>query len=348
MTSVRLLQAIAISIAVSALALQIVFGVEYLGPSATTPTLFAMALVLISMAILPKLCALAIKAHRWWLAVMLTVTFAAGLLHSLPATVGRTAELKETKVVTAETVAKKTAEAEKLLDDELQRARDRLKDAQDFTTRKCKWTAYSGNCAEAKRTEAEKQSRVDALVSNVVALNLEAADNAAIKINLGDTGSEFLAKGLQLMGYKADAGTIRLVSVIGFGLWLDLIIWVLLEFGTSTQLAAKLSMAAQAPVTSQAVPFAINTIRSFTGIAHPGVRDGAAMDANAAFADLCCEVSAGRFHGVIAYGNRWRCTKGEASKRLSGWEQTKLIRTEKHGKLKLVTDIQQPELKSAA
>lgn len=201
-------QVVAIVLAVATLALQITIGLEHL-EGASNATKASIVLVMISMAVLPKLIEVAAGARMYALTSVLLLAFGSWFLYSLPATVGRTGEVKEMRIARA----KATGESQKLLLEELQRARQRLEDAAKDATAKCK-NPSSDNCRAARSTETERQSRVDVLLAEVI---------GSPAASPGDVASDLLAWAMAPLGLSADA--IRKISVLAFALGLDLIIW---------------------------------------------------------------------------------------------------------------------------
>ncbi len=202
------------------LLLQIVGGLEYTeGGSPFTKA--SMVLAMITLALLPVFIEGALRSKARGIAMALFVAFVAFLAYSLPATVGRTGEIKEVKVAEA----KQSGEGRKLLEAELVRAQERLDLAGKDAKAACARASYSDNCKGWERTEKERQARVDALRKEL---------GGAPAAKLGDTGSEVWAWALAQTGISAEA--IRKGSVLSFGLGLDIVIWALVWFATSAKI----------------------------------------------------------------------------------------------------------------
>ena len=102
--------------------------------------------------------------ERAWVAFMLMLPAAiAGSAYTLTGTLGRQAESHETRALSATDA---TA-GRKLLDGELKRARDSLKDASEQATRACRKSAYSDNCSSWTHREKAYQARVDQLIVQI-------------------------------------------------------------------------------------------------------------------------------------------------------------------------------------
>lgn len=102
--------------------------------------------------------------ERAWVAFMLMLPAAiAGSAYTLTGTLGRQAESHETRALSATDAN----EGRKLLDGELKRARDSLKDASEQATRACRKSAYSDNCSSWTHREKAYQARVDQLIVQI-------------------------------------------------------------------------------------------------------------------------------------------------------------------------------------
>lgn len=209
----------AMALAVCLLLLQIAGGLEYTeGGSLFTKA--SMVAAMIVLALLPLFIEGALRSKARGIAAALFVAFAAFLAYSLPATVGRTGEIKEVKVAEA----KQSGEGRKLLEAELKRTDERLQMAITDVSKFCKNT-YSDNCAGARLVERERQARADQLRKEL---------GGAPVTKLGDTGSDIWAWALAMTGVSSE--TIRKGSVLCFGLGLDVVIWALMWFATSAKI----------------------------------------------------------------------------------------------------------------
>lgn len=232
----------AMALAGALLILQIVGGLEYTeGGSLFTKA--SMIAAMVTLAVLPAFFEAAWRRRAFGITAALLVAFVAFLAYSLPATVGRTGEIKETKA----TDAKLSGEARKLLADELKRAQERLDTAAKDVKTACAKAAYSDNCQGWKRTESDRQARVDKLRNEI---------GHAPAPKPGDTGSEVWAWALSWTGVTAEA--IRKGSVLAFGAGLDIVIWALVWFSTSHKIGGRVSKPANdaepLPLTPATVP----------------------------------------------------------------------------------------------
>lgn len=309
-------QVVAIVLAIATLGLQITIGLEHLEGS-TIATKASIVLVMVTLAVLPKIIETSAGARMYGLSAVLLFAFAAWLAYSLPATVGRIGEVKEVKVAEV----KASGEGRKLLDLEMQRAQDRLKMAESDIARLCK-NPYSDNCTSARLVERERQARVDQLLSELV-------DRKAAPV--GDVASDLLAWALASAGLSSDA--IRKGSVLAFALGLDVIIWSLVWFGTTDRIRTREEVSAASATTGAASASA--SPPSPGG----GQRVAAPLSDEDSLADIRREVAAGRHHGVVEYGTRWHVSKGEASKRISSFEEAGETTCTLSGRQKLVTGI---------
>lgn len=216
------LQMGAIAWAIALLGLQIMAGIEHTeGGSAYTR--MSMIATMLTIACLPVWIEAARRTRSWGICAALSVAFLAFLTYSLPATIGRTGEVKEVKVAEA----KASGEGRKLLEQELNRTSERLQMAINDVAAKCK-NAWSDNCKSARLLESERQARVDQI-------RTELGHTPAPKI--GDVGSDSLAWALTALGVPADA--IRRFSALAFAMGLDIIVWALIWFGTSHKIAGR-------------------------------------------------------------------------------------------------------------
>lgn len=310
-------QVVAIVLAILTLALQVTIGLEHL-EGASNATKASIVLVMIILALLPKFVELAVGARMFGLSAALLLAFGAWFAYSLPATVGRTGEVKVAKVAEAKAVR----ESHKLLLAEFERAQQRLAEAARDAKDKCRNPA-SDNCKAARLTETERQSRVDVLLVEVVGTKVPSS---------GDVASDLLAWALAPLGLSAEA--IRNSSTLAFAFGLDILIWALTFFGTSDRLRHQSG-------TVNASPRAIDAA---TVSASPSPPDGGQKVAKTLsdddrLSDIRREVSAGRHHGVVEYGTRWGVTKGESSKTISALEEKGEITCTRAGHQKLVTGI---------
>lgn len=310
-------QGVAIVLAVATLALQITLGLEHL-EGASNATKASIVLVMVTLAVLPKIIEVAAGARMYALTGVLLLAFGSWLAYSLPATVGRTGEVKEARIAEA----KASGEGRKLLTLELERSRARLSMAESDVTRLCK-NPYSDNCTSARLVERERQARVDQLLAEMV-------DRKGPPV--GDVASDLLAWGLSSVGLTADA--IRKGSVLAFAFGLDVIIWSLIWFGTTDRLRKRADVSGNGQETIHAA-----TVSAPSAPPDGGQKVPRCLSDEDRLADIRREVSAGRHHGVVEYGARWGLSKAEASKTISSLEDDGEITCTHAGRQKLVTGI---------
>lgn len=217
------LQYCAIAWAIVLLGLQIMAGLEYTEGGSVYARL-SMIATMVTLAGLPVFLESARRTKSYGIGAALAVAFIAFLTYSLPATIGRTGEVKETKVLEA----KASGEGRKLLEQELTRAHERLDLASRDVKGACSKTSYSDNCEGWKRTEKERQARVDQIRKEL---------GHAPVAKVGDIGGDNIAWALTYMGVPAEA--VRRFTSISFALGLDVIIWALIWFGSSDKVAGR-------------------------------------------------------------------------------------------------------------
>lgn len=235
MRHTTLIQRLAIAWACVMLGLQIVAAVEYTSGGSLYSVL-SMVATMMTLAVLPMFIEAARRARSWGIMSALAVAFGLFLAYSLPATVGRTGEIKEAKAAEAAV----SGEARKLLADELARAQERLDLASKDVKIACTKASYSDNCQGWRRTEKERQARVDALRKEI---------GGAPPPKVGDTGSEAWAWALSWLGISAEA--IRRGAVLAFGAGLDVVIWSLMWFGASDKVAGRKPQPIEEPLPPQ-------------------------------------------------------------------------------------------------
>ncbi len=201
----------ALATAGALLGLQILLGFEFT-TGGTVGTQASMVLAMVTLAALPVFIEAARQIKAWGLVIALGIAFVALLAYSLPATTGRTGEIKAAKVADAAAVA-------------------RIRDDFDRTTATLKWAlpdmVTECGSGEGKNCRA-KRNTVKALEDR--AQSLQASLAAAEKAAPGDVGAETLA--WASMGVLS-ADTVRRGGVIAFALGLDIAIWALIWLATS-------------------------------------------------------------------------------------------------------------------
>lgn len=201
----------ALAMAGCLLGLQIVLGLEATA-GGSLGTQASMILAMVTLAALPVFMEAARKVRAWGLVVALGIAFIAFLAYSLPATTGRTGEIKQSKVADAAAVAR--------VRDDLQRTTVTLEWARKDMIEDC-------GSGEGKRCRA-KRNTVQALDDRAGKLRNELA--AGEKAAPGDLGAEAWA--WASFG-TVTAETVRRGGVIAFALGLDVAIWSLIWLATS-------------------------------------------------------------------------------------------------------------------
>lgn len=198
----------ALGLAVALLGLQVILGLEYTA-GGTLGTQASMIFAMVTLAVLPVFIEAARRYGFPALSWALLVPFVAFLAYSLPATTGRTGEIKETKVAAAADVAR--------IRDDIQRTTVTLEWARKD------WMTECGT-GEGKKCRA-KRNTVQALEDRVAKLE---ADLKKVPAAPGDLGSDLWA-----WATGADASTVRKVSVLAFAIGMDFAIWALIWLATA-------------------------------------------------------------------------------------------------------------------
>jgi hypothetical protein len=205
--------------AIGLLVLQIIGGLEYTeGGSLYARS--SMVAAMITLAFLPVFIEVARQAKAYGIALALAVAFCAFLAFSLPATVGRTNEVREVKAAEAQ----QSSFSIRLIEGELAKAQSRLNEAYIEVGRECK-TGFGAKCEGWRNSVVERQFRVDAIQKELM----------AAKPKMGDMGSEAWASVAGI-----GAATVRQLSSLSFGLGLDVVIWALMWFATSAKVRGEL------------------------------------------------------------------------------------------------------------
>lgn len=201
----------ALAMAGCLLGLQIILGLEATA-GGSLGTQASMILAMVTLAALPVFMEAARKVKAWGLVVALGIAFVAFLAYSLPATTGRTGEIKQAKVADAAAVAR--------VRDDLQRTTVTLEWARKDMIEDC-------GSGEGKKCRA-KRNTVQALEARQKLLQTELA--AGEKAAPGDLGAEAWA--WASFGTVAPE-TVRKGGVIAFALGLDVAIWSLIWLATT-------------------------------------------------------------------------------------------------------------------
>ena len=234
MRTISLTQGAALAGAAGLLALQIIGGLEYT-EGGSTYAKWSMVASLATVALLPVFVEVARQKKAYGICLALGVAFAAFLVYTLPATIGRTSEVRETKAVEASASAGEV----KRLEGELDRAQERLADAFLKADQECS-TGFRQKCEGWRSVIAERQGRVDELTKEI----------GGVKPKLGDVGSEALA--WTAAGFVS-AESIRRLSSLSFGFGLDVVIWALVWFASSDKMRSDRKMVGNSqPISDQA------------------------------------------------------------------------------------------------
>lgn len=249
----------ALAMAGCLLGLQIVLGLEATA-GGSLGTQASMILAMVTLAALPVFMEAARKVKAWGLVVALGVAFVAFLAYSLPATTGRTGEIKQAKVADAAAVAR--------VRDDLQRTTVTLEWARKDMIEDC-------GSGEGKRCRA-KRNTVQALDDRAGKLRAELS--AGEKAAPGDLGAEAWA--WASFGTVAPE-TVRKGGVIAFALGLDVAIWSLIWL--ATRIFSRSASVAQLPTISARFPVPAND-------QHPVIealeRAGGSVESNRQLAQL--------------------------------------------------------------
>lgn len=218
--------------AIGLLALQIIGGLEYT-EGGSTYAKWSMIASLATVALLPVFIEVARQNKAYGICIALGVAFAAFLLYTLPATIGRTSEVREAKAIEATGSVGNL----KRIEGELDRAQERLADAFLKADQECS-TGFRAKCEGWRSVIAERQGRVDEITKEI----------NGTKPKTGDVGSEALA--WTAAGFVS-AESIRRLSSLSFGFGLDVSIWALVWLASSDKMRRKVAIVSQ-PVTQTA------------------------------------------------------------------------------------------------
>lgn len=205
----------ALATAAALLGLQILLGLEYTA-GGTLGTQTSMILAMVTLAVLPVFIEAARRYGLPLLAWALVVPFVAFLAYSLPATTGRTGEIKETKVAAAADVALWKAEITSLTKS--------LGWARPEQAEQCLGAPSPlppNGWPKCRRATAS----VTAFTERLATLEGKVKDAGS---SPGDLGSDLWA-----WATGADAATVRKVSVLAFAIGMDFAIWALIWLATA-------------------------------------------------------------------------------------------------------------------
>jgi hypothetical protein len=295
----------AIGLAVALLGLQLVLALEYT-EGGTLGTRASMIFAMVTLALLPVFIETARRNGNRALALALGVAFLAFLAYSLPATTGRTGEIKETKVSAAADVAR--------IRDDIQRTNVTLEWARSD------WIAECGT-GEGKKCRA-KRNTVQALEDRIGKLT---ADLKAAGTQPGDLGSDLWSWATGL-----PPETVRKLSVLSFAIGIDVAIWSLIWLATSL-------LVRPVQVANDNRPSLKDTMQTDFPVDPDGGSRKRVFTRNEAMADVISLVERRKpIPSQDDLADRWGVTKSAVSKWLTLWEEDGLIQRESVGRCKTV------------
>lgn len=201
----------ALVMACGLLALQIVGGLEYT-EGASLYTRASMIGAMVSVAALPLMIEAALSRKAWLSAIIMGVAAAAFLAYSLPATTGRTGEVKEAK---AAPVAKALEDKARVQAD-YEKTRKLVDESNAWQPKAC--AGGNGNdCKSATFVLNQRQASLEKLAKQLEAFQAPPP---------GDLGSDLWAGVIGV-----EASTVRQGSIIAFALGLEAGIFGLVLFG---------------------------------------------------------------------------------------------------------------------
>jgi len=205
----------AILVAGGLLGLQIVLGIEYTA-GATIGTQASMIAAMVTVALLPVFFALSRRYKApGYITAAIAVSFFAFLAYSLPATTGRTGEMKEAK---AAPVAKALEDKARIQAD-YDATKKLVDESNEWQPKACKG-GVGKECKSATFVLNQRQASLEKLGAQLDAFEAPPA---------GDTGSDIWAWALSWIGLTA--AMIRKGSVLAFAVGLDFAIWSLAALG---------------------------------------------------------------------------------------------------------------------
>ncbi len=301
-TRYYLLAGTAILFALSLLALQIVGGLEYTS-GASDYTRASMIAAMVTVAVLPAFIDAAWRTSKL-LAVCLFVGFVAFLAYSLPASIGRIGEVKESKALAATDAAALTAE--------LASVRKTLGYAEPDMERECAGAPEPlppNGWPECRR----KRGTVKALATERDRLQGRLREMGTAR--LGDTSSQMLAWALAPLGISEE--TIRKGSGMALPIGLEVVIASLLALAAA---AVRKGNAVRPAATVQTVSVPRQP-RQDEPEPPRGGGGNPVMSRDDALADLRTLLKAGQVPESQDWlAARWGVTKSCCSKWLYRWE----------------------------
>ena len=299
------------------LGLQILGGLEYTeGGSLYTRS--SMIAAMVTLAVLPVFLYLAIRARQWFVAAAFVVSFAAFLAYSLPATTGRTGEIKETKATAAADLALIKAELASI-------------------TKTLGWARPDkiSECAGAPDPlPPNGWPKCRAKTGTVAALEdrqakLEAEIKSGKAVETGDLGSDIWAWALAPLGVTSD--TVRKVSVLAFAIGLDFVIWSLVAFGSHGYIRGNSGNREPTPSETAQTSFYVSDLPATRAIVvgaddEPGNGGERVLSKAEALLDLTRRMASGEtVPSQETLAESWGVHPGTASKWLKGWRQGGIV-----------------------
>ncbi|MDQ8700615.1 hypothetical protein [Hyphomicrobium sp. LHD-15] len=200
--------------ALGLLALQIVLGLEYTD-GGTPGTRWSMIGAMVTLALLPVFCAIAWRTGARLIAGAIGISFAAFLFYSLPATSGRTGEIKEANAA----LETKHIEDKARVQADYDATKTLVEESNKWQPKACKG-GPGKDCKSATFILNQRQASLEKLTKQL---------EAFVAPPTGDLGSTLWAWALSWAGLTA--GAIRKGTVIAFAVGLDFAIWSLVALG---------------------------------------------------------------------------------------------------------------------
>lgn len=210
-------QIVAIGLGLALLALQTWLLLEHAAsmPGHSMAMLAAVPVVSVTLAALPILIEHCLRARALLKAAGLALLFGLLVGYSLPQAIGRSGEGRDAKIAEAAS----TARPLKMMLDELDTARKRVDDAAAEVKRESRDGGCRQRCEQWKRTQAEREARVDQLtrdISKMATPKVGASDAPRIAALLG-----------------ISEATVNLYAPLFLPVAIEVGVWVLLWFGFS-------------------------------------------------------------------------------------------------------------------
>lgn len=208
-------QITAIGLGLALLALQTWMLLEHAmaTPGHSLALLAAVPVVSITLAALPIMIEHCLRSRAFVKAAGLAIVFGLLVGYSLPQAIGRSGEARDAKIAEAAS----TARPLKMMLDEIDTARKRVEDAAAEVKRESRDGGCKARCEGWKRTQAEREARVDQLTRDISKM-------AAPKIGASDAPRIAAVLGI------AEA-TVNLYAPMFLPVAIEVGVWVLFWFG---------------------------------------------------------------------------------------------------------------------